>query len=83
MRIYKNNEKQQDGSQTHAALVSHGASDHLISDPKNLFIYSYLIEGSNHRLFRFKNSRKLVKVYIIIRLVGLFGHQVQTTIFTF
>ena len=48
MPIYKNNEKQQDGSQTHAALVSHGASDHLISDPKNLFIYSYLIEGSNH-----------------------------------
>ena len=69
MPIYKNNEKQQDGSQTHAAPVNHDASVHLIFYPKNLFIYSYLIEGSNHWLFRFKNYRKLVKVYIIIRLV--------------
>ena len=67
MPIYK--KKQQDGSQTHAAPVSHDASVHLISDPKKLFIYSYLIEGSNHRLFRFKNYKKMVKVYIIIRLV--------------
>ena len=70
MPIYKNNEKQQDGSQTHPAPVGHDTSIHLISDPKNLFIYSYyLIEGSNHQLFRFKNYRKLVKVYIIIKLV--------------
>ena len=34
----------------HRSIMSHDASNHLISDPKNLFIYSYLIEGSNHRL---------------------------------
>ena len=52
MPIYKNNEKQHDGSQLmqHQSVMSHDALDHLISDPENLFIYSYLIEGSNHLL---------------------------------